>query len=146
MSGIGNVAPAPFDRILGEWLIERTIPGTAMIYGTADVVLLPSGDALYREQVTVTLESGKTLLGRCSYHHRRMEDGFVILFAETSAIFQTLQFRSQGGDLIAKAQHTCALDLYSSEYVLRANGGFAVRHCVRGPRKNYVIATELRRA
>ena len=146
MSCFGNPLSAPFDWILGKWLIERTIPGTAMICGTADVALLPSGEALYQEQVTVALESGKTLLGRCSYRHRRMEDGFVILFAETSYVFQTLQFHPLGEDLIAEAQHACALDLYCSEYVLRANGGFTIRHSVRGPRKNYVIATELRRA
>ena len=146
MAGVGKPSPPPFDWILGEWRLDRVIPGHAIITGKAEVVLLADGDALYRERVAVALASGKTLTGGCSYRHQRTEAGLDIYFAGTRQLFQSLRFRPREDELIAESRHQCGLDLYSSEYVLRVGEGFTVRHTVCGPRKSYVSTTEFRRS
>jgi hypothetical protein len=124
--------PSPFDWILGDWRIDRTIPGHASMSGRAQVVLLPDGEALYRERVEVHLGSGKTLAGGRRYRYRCTEGGFDILFEDPRQLFQSLKFRQNGNNLVAEAKHDCAMDRYCSEYVLRPYGRFSVRHKVRG--------------
>jgi hypothetical protein len=137
--------PSPFDWVLGEWRIDRTIPGHASMAGRAHVVLLPDGEATYRERVEVRLDSGKSWAGGCRYRYRRTEGGFDVLFEDTRRLFQSLNFRQDGSTLVAEAKHDCAMDRYCSEYVIRVDGSFTVRHRVHGPKKNYVSATEFHR-
>jgi hypothetical protein len=87
---------SPFDRLLGEWRITRTIPGHASIAGSAHVALLAATDALYEERVEVALESGKRVTGTRRYLYRRTQDGMDILFVETQQLFQSLQFLPDG--------------------------------------------------
>jgi Family of unknown function (DUF6314) len=132
----------PFDRLLGEWRVTRSIAGHASMSGSAYVVLLAATEALYEERVEVVLESGKRLTGTRRYLYRRTQDGLDILFAETQQLFQSLRFRLDGNDLVAEASHDCAMDRYCSRYILRADDCFSVRHTVHGPRKGYVSTTE----
>jgi Family of unknown function (DUF6314) len=132
----------PFEWLLGDWRITRTIPGHASIAGDAQVVLLAAGEALYEERVEVALESGKRLTGTRRYQYRRTQSGLDILFAETQQLFQSLQFRPDGNNLVAEASHNCAMDRYCSRYILCADDCFTVLHTVRGPRKNYISTTE----
>jgi Family of unknown function (DUF6314) len=135
-------AVSPFNWLLGDWRITRTIPGHASIAGRAQVVLLAAGEALYKERVEVALESGKRLTGTRRYHYHRTKSGVDILFAETDQLFQSLQFRLDGNNMIAEASHDCASDRYDSTYILRADDCLTVVHTVHGPTKNYISTTE----
>jgi hypothetical protein len=135
----------PFDWLLGDWHIRRTIPGHASIAGGAQVALLAAGEALYEERVEVALESGQRLTGTRRYHYRRTQSGLDILFAETQRLFQSLQFRPDGNNLVAEASHDCAMDRYCSQYILHAADCFTVLHTVSGPRKKYISTTEFLR-
>ena len=135
-----------FEGLLGDWSLEREIPGRGRMKGRARFTLLDAETALYEESGELCLEGGQTLHSRQSYVYEKREDGFAVRFAETRELFHVMRFGASGDDLVAKASHLCVNDRYLSEYTVRADGSFEVRHQVRGPRKDYVIRTLYRRS
>ena len=100
-----------------------------------------AGEAEYRERMTVKTEAGAVFSGSQCYVVRRLAEGFALYFAETGAVFEEVRFRAgEEGELRAEAVHLCGEDRYESEYVLGPGRRFRIRHWVRGPRKEYVLA------
>ena len=135
-----------FEGLLGEWSLEREIPGRGRMKGCARFTLLDAETALYEESGELCLEGGQTLHSRQSYVYEKREDGFAVRFADTREIFHVMRFLASGDDLVAVARHVCVNDLYLSGYTVRADGSFEVRHQVRGPQKDYVIRTLYQRS
>ena len=135
-----------FEGLLGEWSLERQIPGRGSMKGRARFTLLDAGSALYEESGELCLEGGQTLHSRQSYVYEKRQDGFAVRFADTRELFHVMRFVASGDDLVAEARHLCVNDLYVSGYTVRADGSFEVRHQVRGPQKNYVIRTLYQRS
>lgn len=135
-----------FDLLLGEWSFVREVPGQASMTGQATVRLQEDGMALYHETARIVLVGGEVLHGEQKYLYQKTSDGFSVFFHDTQGLFHDLKFSAQDdGRLRAGASHDCKADLYLSEYELRADGSFYVRHTVRGPRKDYVVQTVYRR-
>ncbi len=134
-----------FEGLLGEWGLEREIPGRGRMKGRARFALLDGETALYEESGELCLEGGQTLHSRQSYVYEKRDDGFAVLFADTRELFHVMRFAASGNDLVAEASHLCLNDLYLSGYTVRADGSFEVWHQVHGPQKDYVIRTLYRR-
>ena len=135
-----------FEGLLGEWSLEREIPGRGSMKGRARFTLLDAGSALYEESGELCLEGGQTLHSRQSYVYEKRQDGFAVRFADTRELFHVMRFVASGDGLVAEARHLCVNDLYVSGYTVRADGSFEVRHQVRGPQKDYVIRTLYQRS
>ena len=135
-----------FEGLLGEWSLERQIPGRGSMKGRARFTLLDAGSALYEESGELCLEGGQTLHSRQSYVYEKRQDGFAVRFADTRKLFHVMRFVASGDDLVAEARHLCVNDLYVSGYMVRSDGSFEVRHEVRGPQKDYVIRTLYQRS
>jgi Family of unknown function (DUF6314) len=143
-----DVEPAPdlvFERMPGHWTFERRVTPHASMSGKAEIALISHREALYCESARIQLATGEVISGTQSYLYRRRGSGFDILFAETGLLFQSLQFRYDGRNLVATATHTCIQDRYVSEYVLGPANRMFVRHTVRGPAKSYVSETVFQR-
>ncbi|NYF81156.1 DUF6314 family protein [Granulicella arctica] len=139
-------AGAVFGWLVGEWSFVREIPGQASMTGRATVSPMDMSTALYEEWAEVRLAGGEILHGEQRYLYRKREAGLAVLFAETLALFHELEFHVEvDGCLRAVARHACSDDVYMSEYRIGEDESFAVRHEVRGPRKDYVIHTQYRR-
>ena len=134
-----------FEGLLGEWSLQREIPGRGSMTGRARFTLLDGETALYEESGELCLEGGQTLHSRQSYVYEKTEEGFAVRFADTRELFHVMQFVESGDDLVAEASHVCLNDLYLSGYTVRSDGSFEVRHQVRGPQKDYVIRALYRR-
>ena len=74
-----------------------------------------------------------------------MAGGFAVRFVESGELFHRVLLVQDGDVLRGEAEHLCGADLYASTYEI-GDGGFAVRHRVKGPRKEYVMRTVYRRA
>lgn len=140
------VAGGVFEGLIGEWSLEREIPGRGRMKGRAWFTLLDAKTALYEESGELCLEGGQTLHSRQSYVYEKTEEGFAVRFADTRELFHVMRFVASGDDLVAEASHVCLNDLYLSGYTVRADGSFEVRHQVRGPQKDYLIRTVYRRS
>jgi hypothetical protein len=145
-----KAGPDIFDRLQGEWTFIREVPGKATMTGRARIAPTGQAYARYDETARVRLADGNTLTGSQSYRYRRLPppaNGFDVLFAETGELFERLDFRSApDGSLRADAVHDCPPDHYVSHFTLDAEDHLAVEHTVTGPKKNYVVRTEYRRA
>jgi hypothetical protein len=141
-----GAAVGVFEGLIGEWSLEREIPGRGRMKGRARFPLLDGETALYEESGELCLEGGQTLHSRQSYVYEKRDDGFAVRFADTRELFHVMRFVASGDDLMAEASHVCLKDLYLSGYTVRADGSFELWHQVRGPRKDYVIRTLYRRS
>jgi hypothetical protein len=134
-----------FDCVIGDWQIDRIVPGMARMRGSARVVLLHEEEALYSERVSIEMQAGDRMEGSRKYLYCRTDAGFDVLFEETGRLYQSLQFRREGSLLLAEAVHDCGMDRYESEYRIHGQDHFTVRDVVRGPRKDYEMTTTYRR-
>ena len=135
-----------FSFLLGRWRIERMVPGQAVMEGMLTVTEKLGGQATYNEQVAVRTTRGAEFLGSRRYDLMQSENGFVLCFAETGAVFEEVRFAANpGGSLHGEAEHLCGEDWYRSAYVFGPGPQFRVRHAVTGPRKDYVSVTTFQR-
>ena len=138
---------AIFDWLLGDWTFTRVVTNQARITGRASLEQTTSDTALYSESAEVHLTTGEILHAKQRYLYRKTPTGVEILFPETAALFQSLNFsRDPLGTLIAQSQHNCAPDTYQSSYTISSDGILEVRHLIAGPRKGHAIQTTYTRA
>jgi hypothetical protein len=131
---------------VGAWDLERTIEGQASMTGTAVLTPLETGMLKYREEGRIRLADGKEFDGHREYLFERAPGGFVVHFAETPPrLFHAIGIMRDGDALAGSATHLCTPDTYDSSYRFLADGSFAIRHTVHGPRKDYLSATVFRR-
>jgi len=135
-------------RLAGAWSFERTIEGQASMHGTATFCSMPGAahDTLhYREEGRLRLLDGRAFDAHREYLYQRRPNGFAVLFAERPPrLFHEIALQTGDADGTAwtgTAAHQCAADLYDSHYRFLTDGGFTLRHIVRGPRKDYVSLT-----
>jgi hypothetical protein len=140
-------ADTVFDRLEGGcWALDRRVEGQADMHGRATFQRLQGGMLHYREEGKVRLVDGKIFDAHREYRWSREARGFAVFFAESPPrLFHRIELAWQGDALVGSASHLCAPDSYDSRYRFLADGGFVVRHLVRGPRKNYVSETVFRR-
>ncbi|KAI7229244.1 hypothetical protein KC330_g7542 [Hortaea werneckii] len=164
---------AAFRALQGSWRISRRINSqdpnfSGALEGQADFhPRLPTADDfdfeyLYIETGTFTSSTGLQMQASRRYVYRYCEakDQLSVWFVKPNAdlevdyLFHDLQFsppaenRDQGA-CVAKADHLCVQDMYSTRYTLPLKGiwlpRFEVEHVVKGPAKSYVATTEFTR-
>jgi len=133
------------EGLMGDWLFERQIDGHGSMSGDASFTLTESGAALYREAGVLRLDSGESLPARQSYLYEAVAGGFAVRFVESGELFHRVLLVQDGDVLRGEAEHLCGADLYASTYEIGGDG-FAVRHRVKGSRKDYVMRTVYQRA
>jgi len=135
-----------FEMLLGRWNFAREISGHGSMKGTAVFELVSEGRAEYFELGELALKNGERLRAERRYVYEVMDGGFKVHFHETGEIFERALFvELKSGGWKASANHLCDKDVYESEYFFPMDGTFAVRHAVRGPKKDYLIRTMYRR-
>jgi len=136
-----------FDRLAGAWRLDREIPGSAWMRGSATFRRLSDGRLEYAEQGRVRLPDGSVFDGSRRYGFERADGGFAVYFAPgPPRLFHRIEIVDDGAELVGTASHLCAADTYHSRYAFRPDGSFLVEHVVRGPRKDYVSRTVFTRA
>lgn len=137
---------AVFDRLAGEWTLQRNIEGQASMSGVATFTPLETGMLKYREEGRIRLADGKEFDGHREYLFERAPGGFLVHFAETPPrLFHAIAIVRDGDALAGSATHLCMPDTYDSSYRFLPDGSFTIRHTVHGPRKDYLSATVFRR-
>jgi len=97
---------------------------------------------MYYEDGELRLDDGQTLHSRQRYVYEKSEGGFAVFFYDTQELFHLATFEAgEDGELRADASHLCKDDRYVTQYTIRSDGSFEVRHLVNGPRKDYSIRT-----
>ncbi|NVM89913.1 hypothetical protein FHT32_003570 [Variovorax sp. SG517] len=132
-----------FDRLAGEWRLQRTIEGQATMSGVARFTPLEAEGMLsYREEGRIRLADGKEFEGHREYVFERAPGGFAVHFAETPPrLFHAIAIVRDGNGLAGSATHLCTPDTYDSSYRFLPDGTFTIRHVVHGPRKDYLSET-----
>jgi hypothetical protein len=134
------------ERLLGEWRIEREIPGQGSMSGIASFVVAGDSGVLYRESGEVRLHDGTRLRGEQCYFYKAITNGFAVYFHDSAELFERVTFLGGEGEAwVGRAEHLCKSDVYASRYVFYGDGTFEIRHAVRGPRKDYSIQTRYQR-
>jgi len=134
------------EMLLGRWSFAREISEHGSMNGTAVFQPVSEGRAEYFEFGELALRNGGRLHAEQRYVYKMTDDGFAVYFHATGEIFQRAIFSEhENGEWRASASHICNQDVYDSEYCFGESGTFAVRHAVRGPKKDYVIRTVYRR-
>lgn len=172
------VARAAFRALQGKWNIERCIGSktsacpSGTLTGTASFhPRLPTMDKyhktfdleyLYIESGTFTMSNGCCLNTRRRYVYRYCEANDIVSVwfvkpdkeLEVDYLFHNLEFvkpeqARKAGALVAKADHLCVEDMYTTEYRLPMKAialhDFEVTHVVKGPNKDYVATTSYTR-
>jgi len=145
MSAWGN-ADAVFDRMEGAWDLVRAIDNHATMHGVATFTRQHTAMLRYREEGRIRLTDGKEFDAHREYRFERATDGFTVFFKEEPPrLFHRIRIVRDADALAGSATHLCSPDVYDSNYRFLADGSFAIRHKVRGPRKDYVSATVFER-
>ncbi|KAF2172982.1 hypothetical protein M409DRAFT_62619 [Zasmidium cellare ATCC 36951] len=172
------VARAAFRALQGNWNIRRTIDsalssfpsgtleGEASFHPrspTPDATGLPFDlEYLYIESGVLFLSNGASMPAKRRYVYRYSEqrDELSVWFVkpdsdlEVDYLFHNLAFvapseAEKQGACIAKADHLCVEDMYTTEYKLPLKGislhKFETIHRVRGPSKDYISTTQYSR-
>jgi hypothetical protein len=135
-----------FTALAGKWCLRRSIDNGASMTGMASFAELGAGRLDYREQGQLRLPDGQCVDAERRYVFEEQADGFSVWFAETPPrLFHHIVLSREGLSLVGDATHLCGDDRYDSRYEFHADGTFAIRHAVCGPRKRYDITTRYRR-
>ncbi|WBL79681.1 DUF6314 family protein [Bradyrhizobium xenonodulans] len=135
-------------RLIGSWSFDRVIEGQATMQGTATFTPLDRVRLAYREQGYLKLANGNIVQAEREYvfsssGFSSSGGGFNVFFKEDPPrLFHEISLSaSPGGELSGHARHLCKRDEYLSTYLFLPDGTFAIRHVVRGPRKDYTMNT-----
>ncbi|MGN6571533.1 MAG: DUF6314 family protein [Pseudolabrys sp.] len=138
---------AILQSLIGSWAIERRIDDVATLSGRAEVTRTGPDEAVYHERGTLRLSSGHESAAERKYIYRQCEGGLAVFFDERPPrlFHEVALIGDAGGGLHGAAEHVCVDDLYVTDYQFEPDGGFRIRHRVRGPRKDYTMVTFYRR-
>lgn len=128
--------------LFGAWTYDREFDNGNSGIGTVNFIKNKLNGLEYSELGTLKLVDGTVLTAKIKYYFNAKEKNLEIYFFETPKIlFQGIELKIKGENIIGKATHHCGKDFYDSEYVFKANGTFQIIHKVVGPKKNYVSKT-----
>ncbi|RMZ03842.1 hypothetical protein D0862_05518 [Hortaea werneckii] len=170
----GRFVPrAAFRALQGSWRISRRISSQDPKFSGASEgqahfhPRLPTADDfdfeyLYIETGTFTSSAGLQMQAsrRYVYRYCEVKDQLSVWFVKPNAdlevdyLFHDLHFSPPAENreqwaCVAKADHLCVQDMYTTRYTLPLKGiwlpRFEVEHVVKGPAKSYVATTEFKR-
>lgn len=131
-----------FAALPGEWRYDRVITGQGTATGLARFTAAAPGELHYREDGTLTLDTGYT--GPAYREYRYVLDGeqLNVCFPD-GRIMHTLRpdtARAEATDV-----HLCGEDVYTGHYALPDQDTLRISYQVAGPHKDFTISTVLRR-
>jgi hypothetical protein len=129
-----------FLSLEGNWSFKREISGQGESLGKASFTKISSDTLLYREDALFKSLSGATFKNFQEYHYR-LQDGKICIYFTDGRLLHPLEL--EGGK--AKAHHLCGCDVYDAEYHFDLPERFTLCYKVQGPKKGFVIATQMSR-
>ncbi|GAA0613701.1 hypothetical protein GCM10010174_34170 [Kutzneria viridogrisea] len=147
MAGAGESRPEQrlFARLPGAWTLDRRLPGVGRMTGQARFHQVDPTLLHYWEGGRLTFDNGQTHEVSKRYHYRLENEQIWVCFAEDGPprVMHVLRFADA---TTASDVHLCGQDTYTGHYEFAGADRFTVRMRVIGPRKDYSIHSEYRRA
>ncbi len=141
---------AAFERLAGQWDLNRTISGAGTVLGTAQFSPRTPEVLHYLETGNLSLSSGYVGKVYREYYYALEEDHIHVSFADSAPgkhtflrLYPVADGRS--GHLQAKDTHYCADDIYEASYSFESTKRMVITVRVSGPKKDYTIHTALTR-
>ena len=132
--------------LVGAWTYDREFDNGNSGIGSVNFIENKFYGLEYSELGTLKLVNGTVLTAKRKYYFNTTENNLEIYFFETPKIlFQGIELKIKGENIIGKATHRCGDDFYDSEYIFKTNSTFKIKHKVVGPKKNYVSKTNYRK-
>ncbi|MAB30326.1 MAG: hypothetical protein CMP78_01865 [Formosa sp.] len=132
--------------LVGAWTFDREFDNGSSGIGTVNFIKNKFYGLEYSELGTLKLVNGTVLTAKRKYYFSATEKNLEIYFFETpKVLFQGIELKIKGKNIIGKATHHCGDDFYDSEYVFKANGTFQIKHKVVGDKKKYLSKTNYRK-
>ncbi|MCK2244289.1 MULTISPECIES: DUF6314 family protein [unclassified Crossiella] len=129
-----------FAALPGRWRFSRVITGQGSAIGEARFEPVSGTELHYREDGTLTLDSGYT--GPAYREYRYQLDGEVlrICFPDGRTMHTLRPDAAEATDV-----HLCGADVYTGHYRLADQDTLHISYQVAGPHKDFTIATVFRR-
>lgn len=146
-----------FNNFQGHWAFDRVVLNThenteekASGEAVFTAAGIPDQDRLkYIENGFLQLSSHqKKIKFSRRYLYQRIENAIEVYFddgIDKGLLFQKLTLDSNSA-LFKGSEHLCRLDKYNSTYLFLSENEFQTTYTVVGPKKNYTIVTDYRRA
>ncbi len=132
--------------LAGAWTYNREYDNGTSGNGTVSFIKNKLHGLEYSELGSLKLVDGTILTAKRKYYFNATEKNLEIYFFETPEIlFQGIELKTNGENIVGEAMHHCGDDLYISEYIFNANNSFQIKHKVIGAKKNYVSKTNYRK-
>jgi hypothetical protein len=136
-----------FNSLKGTWILERDVPGVGAL--TGEVVFRDMGDnrLLYSEAGKFQV-GGQELEALREYIYELRDGKLVVLYHDPHRkgdVLHELEFKEEGGDLVARHCHVCHPDTYDITFRLTLEGQVKMSYTVQGPKKDYEIISTLTR-
>ncbi|KAB8336687.1 hypothetical protein FH972_020998 [Carpinus fangiana] len=159
------VARAAFRAMQGNWKIRRQLDSRLPEYPSGELIGIASfhprrptdgsydAEYLYVESGTLKTQQGLSMQAsrRFAYRYQELTDQITVWFVKEDGktvdyLYNDLLFDHNPVDAwTAKSDHLCIADMYRSEYTFRFRGmhlrDFAIKHAVKGPKKDYISDT-----
>lgn len=129
-----------FAALPGEWQYNRVITGQGSAHGLAHFQPINSRELRYREDGTLTLNSGYSGAVYREYRYQLDGDQVHICFPD-GRIMHTLHVNATK----ATDVHLCGRDTYTGHYYLIDSSSFRISYHVQGPQKDFTITTMFQR-
>lgn len=139
-----------FQSLIGEWSLQRTIHSfQGNLLGTF------TGKALYKESSPLLLhyrEEGCLQSRQCEScafkdYYFLYNQGIEIYFdPKLTRLFHSMEFEASNGyPYQARGIHYCVEDVYTMSYIFTSLKEYRAIVSVKGPRKNYIITSDVRK-
>lgn len=139
-----------FLSLNGTWSFTRRIDGSihASASGTAGFTPQDALSYHYREEGELHLPDGTVSIFFRHYLYHLSEPYLDVLYGDgpqQGQPYQSYVADESGTQLLPLATHLCSADTYRGIYTLAGDNGFNLTTSVKGPHKDYTIATDYRR-
>lgn len=135
-----------FNSLAGSWSLERVISTGEILNGKAEFETLSGSAFLMQEEGVLLLKSGATIPASRNWFWHLKDQAILEITYDEEKLQDYHRMSVLDGDVgwSGSAEHLCGVDLYSGEYKFFEDG-FAINQTVKGPQKDYSVASIYKR-
>lgn len=137
-----------FNLLIGTWALKRNIVdhiGKSQLTGQCQFTKISDTQILCEEKGVLNYNGLQTEASR-NYIYERREDKIFILYHDAHRrgdVLHELDFVTTHGKSVAEHCHECGRDTYHLQFQISADGHIRMDYVVKGPQKNYEMASRL---
>lgn len=137
-----------FNQLIGTWALRRDIfdkVGESQLLGECQFSKLSDTRLLCEESGILNYNGHRTDASR-SYIYELQDDKIVILYNDayrSGDVLHELEFANKDEIIVARHCHECGQDKYDLTFEFSNHGNIKMHYVVKGPHKDYRMATEL---